>query len=125
MWLTRVFHRSICSLPFLAVDALSGSVLALAQATKTSRTLVSWTTCMNNDKKIIAPGPFPFLSANSDVFSCLHLSKRHMAKGKDRKKEKKTDKPKVVLDDEDMEKMIAYEDFKLEVESIIDDLKND
>lgn len=48
-----------------------------------------------------------------------------MAKGKDKKKDKKSDKPKVILDDEEMEKVIAYEDFKLEVEAIIDDLKND
>lgn len=51
--------------------------------------------------------------------------KRGMAKSKDRKKEKKSDKPKVILDDEEMEKVLAYEDFKLEVNSIIDELKND
>ncbi len=68
---------------------------------------------------------FKTVFSNENVSLCLRQSKRGMAKGKDRKKEKKSDKPKVILDDEDMEKVIAFEDFKLEVQSIIDELKND
>ncbi|KAH9410264.1 hypothetical protein TYRP_010022, partial [Tyrophagus putrescentiae] len=68
---------------------------------------------------------FKTVFSNENGSLCLRQSKRGMAKGKDRKKEKKSDKPKVILDDEDMEKVIAFEDFKLEVQSIIDELKND
>lgn len=65
-------------------------------------------------------------TSNENALSLYMLqAKRGMAKSKDRKKEKKSDKPKVILDDDDMEKVLAYEDFKLEINSIIEELKTD
>ncbi|UXI15242.1 hypothetical protein NH340_JMT01185 [Sarcoptes scabiei] len=53
------------------------------------------------------------------------LQYRSMAKNKDRKKEKLTDRPKVFLDDDEMEKLIRYQDFKMSTAILIDELKTD
>lgn len=53
------------------------------------------------------------------------LQYRSMAKNKDRKKEKLTDRPKVFLNDDEMEKLIRYQDFKMSTAILIDELKTD
>ena len=66
---------------------------------------------------------------NEHFISCLQISKRFFSKNRDRKKEKKSsksvEKPNVILDDDEMESVLEYEEFKNEVEMIIDQMKND
>lgn len=73
---------------------------------------------------------FTFASKSTPVllnneYYCLYLSKRLLAKGKDRKKERKSDKPKVVLDVEEMNQVLDFDDFQVQVDSIIEEMKND
>lgn len=57
--------------------------------------------------------------------TCLHESRRWLAKNKDRKKEKKSDKPRVILDNEEMNQVLDYDEFQLQVDVLIDEMKND
>ena len=52
------------------------------------------------------------------------ISSRNLAKGKDRGvKEKRSEKPKAILDDMEMNNVFDYEEFKLEVEDAIESMK--
>ncbi|OTF83424.1 hypothetical protein BLA29_015069, partial [Euroglyphus maynei] len=56
----------------------------------------------------------------------MTISIRSLAKGKDRVREKnRTDRPKVILTDDEMEQVMQYEEFRSQVDALIDEFKND
>ncbi|KAJ6215906.1 hypothetical protein RDWZM_010406 [Blomia tropicalis] len=69
----------------------------------------------------------PFYMFDDDFLKPISpfvISCRNLAKGKDRGgKEKRSEKPKVILDDMEMNKVFDYEEFKLEVEDAIESMK--
>lgn len=56
----------------------------------------------------------------------MTMSIRSLAKGKDRVREKnRSDRPKVMLNDDEMEQVMQYEELRSQVDLMIDEFKND
>ena len=74
---------------------------------------------------------FNHLAPLSSLEQIIHhqpmtMSIRSLAKGKDRVREKnRSDRPKVMLNDDEMEQVMQYEELRSQVDLMIDEFKND